>query len=154
MTEEGFGPSGFHAWPNTLRIDGYSGDYGSGFFGHAVNVATYVTRDSTFGWLAFGGNWRVARDTVVVTPLDAARSRLFIGPLGLWITLDAGTIEKATIVGRTIRLTLSPADRFTPVARVRIEGDAMPVGEYQAERGAWVVPLGDGQTSIDVIARR
>ncbi len=150
VTEEGFGPSGFHSWPGTLRIDGYSGDYGPGFFGHAVNAATYVTRDSTFGWLAFGGNWRVAGDTVTVTPLDAARSRFFIGPLNLWITLDAGTIEEVEVTGDRVRVTLSPADRFTPAARLRVEGAAKPVGTYAVERGAWVIPLGATATTVEL----
>ena len=61
ITRDGFGPSAFHAYPSTLRIDGYSGDYGPGFLGHAINTGTYVVNDPEFGWLAFGGNLSVAQ---------------------------------------------------------------------------------------------
>ncbi len=46
ITEDGFGPAAFHSFPSTLKIDGLSGDYGSGFFGYAVNSATYITKDT------------------------------------------------------------------------------------------------------------
>src|SRR5690606_40401303 len=56
ITQDGFAPAAFHSFPSTLEIDYLSGDYGSGFFGYAVNSAAYLTYSSTFGWLAFGGN--------------------------------------------------------------------------------------------------
>jgi hypothetical protein len=56
ITKEGFAPSGFHAFPSTLRIDHYSGDSGPGLFGHAVNTGTYLVDHLEFGGQAFGGN--------------------------------------------------------------------------------------------------
>ena len=82
---------------HAMRIDGYSGDYRPGFFGHAVNTGTYITRDPELGWLAFGGNLSVDGASIRVEPLDAARSRVYIAPLGLWLTLDAGTFERVEI---------------------------------------------------------
>jgi hypothetical protein len=156
ITQDGFGPSGFHAYPSTLAIDGYSGDYGPGFFEHAVNTATYVVRDPEFGWLTFGGNVTVAGGTVRVQPLDAARSRVYIAPLGLWLTLDAGAFETVEVSGDTVRVTLAPATPDTPRARLRIErpaavsglGAFVPAEEYGVERGAYVIPLSQATTDV------
>jgi hypothetical protein len=157
ITQEGFGPAAFHAFPSALRIDGYSGDYGPNFLGHALNAATYLVRHPEFGWLAFGGNIRVQGEgAVTVEPRDAARFRLYVAPLGLWLRLDAGTFEALTLAGDEVRVTLSPAGPATPRALLRVEqparlegvGDYAPVGDFATERGAWVIPLGDGATEV------
>ncbi len=156
ITQEGFGPSGFHAYPSTLAIDGYSGDYGPGFFGHAVNTATYITRDREFGWLAFGGNLTVAGTSVRVRPLDAARSRIYVAPFGSWLTLDAGAFDALEISGDTMRVTLAPATPHMSQARLRIEQPARvdgvstiaPVDRYGLERGAYVIPLSRRPTHV------
>jgi len=149
VTTDGFGPSAFHSYPSTLRIDGYSGDYGPGFFGQAINAATYVTHDPEFGWLAFGGNLSQQGDRITVQPVDAARTRLYLAPAGLWLTLDAGTFEAVTLAGGNVSVRLSPADSHTPAARLRLEqpGAAsaapfVPADEFTQERGTYVIPLG------------
>ena len=166
VTRDGFGPSAFHAYPSILRIDGYSGDYGPGFFGHAVGTGTYVVNDPEFGWLAFGGNLSAAGDdaegTIRVTPLDAARSRVYLAPLGLWLTLDAGTFEAVELSGAVVRVTLSPVTATVRSARMRVEqpaavegvGRIVPAGSYQEERGAYVVPLGEGPTVVVLAGQR
>jgi hypothetical protein len=159
VTQEGFGPSGFHSFPSTLEIDGYSGDYGPGFFGHAVNVGTYITHDSEFGWLSFGGNVKVDGTAVRVRPLDSGRSRLYVAPFGLWLTLDAGTFETLEISGDSVSVTLSPATPSTPRARLRVEQPAgisgaatfAPVEAFPVQRGAFVIPLTAG--AIQVVLR-
>jgi len=159
VTQDGFGPSGFHAYPSTLRIDGYSGDYGSGFLGHAVNTGTYVTQHPELGWLAFGGELAVDGSGVRVRPLDSARSRIFLASEGLWLTLDAGTFQEVEIQGDQLRITLSPATPTTPLARLRVERPGMgggmeawpPSNPLAIERGAYLVPLGDGP--VDVVLR-
>ena len=161
ITQEGFGPSGFHAYPSTLEIDGYSGDYGPGFFGHAVNTGTYIARDPELGWLAFGGNWSVEGQAVRVTPLDSARSRVYVAPLGLWLTLDAGAIEQIEIDGGEVRVTLSPATESAPSARLRVEqpaagagvGAIEVVGTFDRDRGAYVIPLTGRATQVGMRQR-
>ncbi len=156
VTSEGFGPSGFHSYPSTLEIDGYSGDYGPGFFGHAVNAGTYVVRHPEFGWLSFGGNVNVAGTSVRVRPLDSGRSRFYIAPLGLWLTLDAGKFDAVEIGGDVVRVTLAPATPYTSRARLRIEQPAAvddvtmfaPEGTLPFERGAYVIPLTDSSTQV------
>ncbi len=156
VTQDGFGPSAFHAYPSTLRIDSYSGDYGPNFFGHAINTGTYVVDDPTLGWLAFGGNLTKDGSTVHVKILDSARRRLYVASLGLWVTLDAGTLKSVAIDGHTVRLTLSPADVHTPNALLRVSqpaevsgvGVVAPQKRYEKQRGAFVVPLGSGTTDV------
>jgi hypothetical protein len=156
ITEDGFAPSGFHAWPSTLKIDGYSGDYGPGFLGHVVNTGTYITHDAEFGWLAFGGNLMVNGEVVRVRPLDSARARVYLAPLGLWLTLDAGTFESVALSPDGVRLTLAPGTPLTPYARLRIEqparleevGTFRPTESFQVERGAYVIPLSGDVTEV------
>ncbi|MCY3611595.1 MAG: DUF5695 domain-containing protein [Gemmatimonadetes bacterium] len=171
VTQDGFGPSAFHAHPSTLRIDGYSGDYGPGFFGHAVGTGTYLVNDPEFGWLAFGGNLTVgvaesasedAAGTVRVTPLDAARSRVYLAPFALWLTLDAGTFEAVELSGGVVRVTLSPATAAVRSARLRVEqpapvegvGRIAPAEAFQMERGAYVVPLGEEPAVVVLAGQR
>ncbi|MBW3552208.1 MAG: hypothetical protein KY466_01790 [Gemmatimonadetes bacterium] len=160
VTREGFGPAAFHAFPSTLRIDALSGDYGPNFLGHALNAATYVVEHPEFGWLAFGGNLAVegtaGRTTVRVQPRDAARSRVYLAPLGLWITLDAGTFRSVALAGDEVRVTLSSATAHTARALLRVErpgapagaAEFAPVGSHATDRGAWVIPLTDAPTEI------
>ncbi len=163
ITEDGFGPSGFHAYPSTLDIDRYSGDYGPNFFGHVMNVGTYVTEHRDFGWLAFGGAIEVTDELVTVHPRDAFRARLYLAPLGIWLTLDAGKFQSISLRPSTGELvvTFEPATPTTPVARLRIErpgfrgGEAMysPVESVLSARGAYTVPLSN-DTKTTVTLRR
>jgi hypothetical protein len=56
IDQEGFASAAFHGFPDMLKPDPLSGDYGPNFFGHAWNTATYIVDHPQFGWLAFGGN--------------------------------------------------------------------------------------------------
>lgn len=42
ITEDGFPPAAFHAFPSTLRIDGITGDYGPEFLAYATNTGAYL----------------------------------------------------------------------------------------------------------------
>lgn len=151
IDQSGFGSAAFHAFPDMLAFDPYSGDYGPGFWGFAANTATYVVRDAALGWLCFGGNLHAQDGLVRVIPLDAFRNRLYVAPVGLWITLDAGQLRQAVFDTRTgeVRLILDPATAITPAALLRIEqpakiagvGRYVPVAALRGERGAYVVPL-------------
>lgn len=164
IDQEGFASAAFHSFPDMLKHDPYSGDYGPNFFGHAWNTATYLVHHPELGWVAFGGNVKVHDGAVTVTPLDSARSRIFLAPLGLWLTLDAGTFDSLEFRPNTgiFRVGLSPADRFTPEARLRIQqtpavrgvGSYRPTSHLQSERGAYVVPLGAETKWIELTATR
>lgn len=158
IDQQGFGSAAFHSFPDKMAFDPYSGDYGSGFFGHAFNTGTYVADDSALGWLAFGGNLKVRGTVVSITPLDSFRNRLYLAPFGLWLTLDAGKFKRAEFdtANRTVKLTLDGAGEFTPAALLRIEQPAKvagvgifaPVQTLPRERGAYVVSLKRSETEV------
>ncbi|MGH9860595.1 MAG: DUF5695 domain-containing protein, partial [Candidatus Acidiferrales bacterium] len=164
IDEEGFPPAAFHAFPDMLRADPLSGDYGPNFYGHALNAATYLVNHPEFGWQAFGGNVKVNREIVSLTPLDSFRSRVYIAPLGLWLTLDAGKFQALEFNPKTgrVRVGLDPADPHTPAARLRIEQPAQlnsvskyqPVRQLPLERGAYVVSLSKQTTWLELLAKR
>ena len=164
IDQEGFASVAFHAFPSTLKWDPYTGDYGPNFFGHAFNVATYVIKHPEFGWQSFGGNIRMSGDWVQVQPLDSFRKRVYITPLGLWLTLDAGTFETVAINTRSnvVRVTLARADQFTPNARLRVQQPAKiervgtygPRQKFVNERDAFTIPLGRSTIVIELVSTK
>ncbi len=160
IDQEGFASVAFHSFPSTLKWDPYSGDYGPNFYGHAFNTATYVINHPEFGWQTFGGNLRRAGKWIRVQPLDSFRMRVYVAPVGLWLTLDSGKFETVELNTRTglVRITLSPANEHTNHARLRIEqpGKVAGVKNYlprvklAQERGAYVVPLRKAVTRIEL----
>jgi Family of unknown function (DUF5695) len=159
IDQEGFASAAFHAFPDMLKPDPLSGDYGPNFFGHAWNTATYVVDHPQFGWLAFGGNLSEDHDIVRVTPLDSFRSRVYFATLGLWLTLDSGNFERIEVNSRTgtVRVGLAAATVFTPIARMRVEQPAhvkagvyRPMANLNYERGAFLVPLNREITWIEL----
>jgi hypothetical protein len=162
IDSEGFLAPAFHGFPDMLRWDPLSGDDGPNLFGHAWNTATYVVNHPEFGWLGFGGNVSVSGDTVEVRPLDSFRSRVYLAPIGLWLTLDAGTFKGVELNAKTgaLRVALAPATEFTSVGLLRIEqpgnrktvGNYRPIAPFQSQRDAIVIPLGNETTWIEITA--
>jgi len=156
ITEDGFGPAAFHSFPSTLKIDGLSGDYGPNFFGYAVNAATYITYNKEFGWLAFGGNLKKANKLVTVDITNGAKSRVFIAPLNLWLTLDAGTFKTVSFNSENghVTVTLNAADAYTPVAHLHVQAGTDTtyklVEKLTMERGAYVIPLKNQPVKISI----
>ncbi len=143
ITQDGFAPAAFHSFPSTLKNDGISGDYGPGFYGYAVNSSTFIVNDDEFGWLAFGGNLEEEGDNIKVTLTTAAKSRIFISPIKLWLTLDAGKFKSITFNKETkaVALEFCPINEYTPNALLRIgqaEGETklyVPEGLSKNKRG-------------------
>jgi hypothetical protein len=164
IDQDGFASVAFHSFPSTLKWDGYSGDYGPNFFGHAFNTATYIVSHPEFGWLAFGGNVKLEGDWVTVKPLDSFRMRVYLAPVGLWLTLDAGTFDTVSFNTRThaVRVGLSAATPDTPQARLRIEQPAKidGVGAFNPrqtltkERDAYTIPLKKNIAWVDLQDRK
>jgi hypothetical protein len=168
IEEEGFPSAAFHSYPQNLRWDSYIGDYGPNFFGHAITAGTYVINHPDYGWQAFGGNVEgrspgasAPGAWITVRPLDSIRRRVYIAPLGLYLTLDTGTFDTVAInpTTKAVRVTLSPAAGFTPAARLRIEQPAkiagvgtysVTMGTFTTERGAIVVPLAKTPMTIEL----
>ncbi|WP_240337071.1 DUF5695 domain-containing protein [Rufibacter psychrotolerans] len=162
ITEEGFAPAAFHSFPATLRNDSYSGDYGSGFFGYAVNSATYLAQHPDFGWVAFGGNESVKNQWVEVQPTTAGRSAVFIAPAGLWVSLQAGKMNKISFhpASGQVKIALAPADAFTPKAFLTLEQPGRGKAEapyalktkVAMQRGGYEIDLSNQETEV-IIAR-
>ena len=162
IDRDGFASVAFHSFPSALKWDGYSGDYGPNFFGHAFNAATYLINHPEFGWQAFGGNVKVNGEWVQLQPLDSLRMRVYVAPVGLWLTLDAGKFEEVAINNKTgmVRVSLAPADSHTPNARLRVDQPARisGVGQYRprrqliVERDAYKIPLTQTKTIIELLA--
>jgi hypothetical protein len=74
------------------------------------------------GWICFGGSVTEQNGTVHVIVLDSSRERLYIAPLALWITLDAGRLISADfdLKARVVRLHLAAATTTVPIARLRM----------------------------------
>ena len=147
ITEEGFAPCASHSFPTDLRNDGISGDYGCGFFGYAINTATYITHDEEFGWLAFGGNLTQKGKQVTVDLTTAAKSRIYLAPLKLWLTLEAGSFQSVSFEpgNGVIKLVLDAKNEYTPNAFLRMEclNDRIYdlEGFRKNDRGLIVIPL-------------
>lgn len=164
IDQDGFASAAFHSYPDMMKFDPYSGDYGPNFFGHAWATATYVTRDPEFGWLAFGGNLSVDGNRVEIEPRDSLRQRVFLAPLGLWLTLDSGQIDRIVFnpAANSVEIHLAPADAYTDSALVRAEqpahipgvGAIVPAEELKTDRGAWIVPLGSSGATVLLKCRR
>lgn len=163
ITKDGFAPAAFHAYPSTLKNDGITGDYGSGFFGYAVNTSSYLLKHKEFGWLGFGGNVTEAKNVVKIDLTTAAKSAIYIAPAGLWITLDAGTIESLsynTLTGE-ISLSLNKASEHTTTAVLRFSQTAKlkDAATYnlkksnKKERGAHLIALSSTQNTVVVLHR-
>jgi hypothetical protein len=160
IDQEGFASAAFHAFPDMLKFDPLSGDYGPNFFGHALNTATYVVDHPQFGWVVFGGNVKTSRGEVVITPLDSFRTRVYLASNGLWLTLESGKFDRVELNTKTgvVRLGFTPATQFTKDARLLIQQPAKtanaatyrPTTKLTVEREAYVVPLGSATTWIEL----
>ena len=163
IDQDGFASAAFHTFPDTLKWDAYSGDYGPNFFGHAVNTGTYIINHPEFGWLAFGGNVAVKGDTVKIIPLDSLRQRVYLAPFGLWLTLDAGKFVEIEINQKTksIRVGFAAGNVNSNFARLRIEqpakvegiGNFQPNNRLKFEREAFVIPLKNHGNFIELRAK-
>lgn len=158
IDEKGFASAAFHSFPDRMKYDPYTGDYGPNFFGHAINTGTFVTHDDAMGWLCFGGNVTERHGIVHTTVLDSARDRIFLAPLGLWITLDAGHIVSADFDThwQTVTLHLAAATQYASHARLRFAETATSSKVHNwklttpvtMEAGAYVIPLSHAETVV------
>ena len=163
IDQKGFASAAFHSFPDRMAYDPYTGDYGPNFLGHALNTATYLAHDPELGWLCFGGNLKEKDGVVSFTTLDSLRNRVFLAPLGLWLTLDAGHFSSVDYDAKrqTIRLHLAPRSDGVTVARLRIEQTAHPPAaphyhapaSWKTDAGAYVLPLQTTETVAELQAK-
>ncbi len=156
---DGFGSAAFHAFPETLGWDGYSGDYGPGFVGMMLGAATYVVEDGS-GVSVWGGELQQVQGcsgAYDVVPRDAVRMRVYVAPLGLWVELAAGAIEKVRVLDGRLLVKVAASIGSSAVTLnetvVWIEnsggGNMKPVG-LQEKRGGWALPLTGGSAVLKI----
>ncbi|TFK56385.1 hypothetical protein OE88DRAFT_1741134 [Heliocybe sulcata] len=166
IDEGGFASASFHSWENTLKWDGYSGDYGPNYVGHSLGIGTYIVDHPYFGWQAFGGNVVSTSPTITVQTLDPVRRRVFVAPLGVLLSLDAGafSIVQYDTENRTLTVTIIPRPEGSPTAAaaphgrlvitqtaaVSGVGSIAPTGNITQDAGAWVVPFEGGKGVVEL----
>ncbi len=157
IDQQGHGSMSFHAVPALMDFDPYTADYGCHFYGYCHNAGSYVVKHDEFGWLGFGCDVEPTAGRVTIVPRDAFRQRVYLAPLGLWLTLDCGRFERLAmnLDSQTIDITLAAADPFTPTARLRIENPGgkvsyVPAGDYANVREAWEIKLSDRPVTIQL----
>lgn len=163
INEDGFPSAAFHSFPDTLKWDGITGDYGMGFLGMALGSGTYVAEDKDLGLVAYGGVLSSEGNTVTISPRDPIRRRIFIGPLSVTVSIDAGSIEELSFDATTghISITASQGEK-APKAKqavVWVEGSTSETWVVSAEgaeetRGGWGVPLSSTSTVPIEISRK
>lgn len=110
IDQEGFASAAFHSFPQTLKWDAYSGDYGPNFLGHSLETATYLVETKDWGWQAFGGEVSRSGDWVVVKPRDSYRRRVFVAPVGKMIEVNRGRIAEVRFHLRTRYVSITNED--------------------------------------------
>ena len=116
------------------------------------------------GWLAFGGNITHRGNWIDVKITNGAKSRVYIAPLGLWLTLTAGTFNSVSynVKSGDVSVLLDKADDYTPeaflniqqIARVKGSGTYTLSKSVQKARGAYIVHLSDSVTTINLTRSR
>jgi hypothetical protein len=162
INQDGFAAASFHSWPNTLKWDGYSGDYGPGFLGLALGSGTYVAQHGTFGLLVYGGTLTssAGASSVAVTTQGPVRRKVFIGPLNVLLMTDAGVIDSFSYAsdGSSISLTLAqlsggPTASSAVVWVETTSGSAKYTVSSPAvtqSRQGWPIPLSSSAVTVQL----
>lgn len=159
---EGFASASFHSWPDMLKWDAYSGDYGPGFVGLALGSGTYLVHDQDLGSVVvYGGAMTLTGDATTVVPQDSFRRRIFVGPMRLLVSIDAGVISSFTlrISDSTLSLTLAQREggAAAPAAVMWLETTgsvkyAVTTPGLSQTRLGWRIPLGSSPVVVTVAA--
>ena len=164
IDEGGFASAAFHSFPELLKWDPFSGDYGQGFLGSSLGQCVYIVKDSKFGIQAFGGDIDEARSTIastVVAPKDAVRKRVFVAELGLKVEISAGAIQEIVYDEGAQKLRLIVVAAVSDIALqatsaiVWLEQPGSDTVDFtlagaQQERGGFLIDLARGSIIVDI----
>lgn len=128
INSDGFGSQAFHAWPESLKWDAYSSDYGAGLTGHMVYSMCTLVDHPDFGFVSMGGNveQQEGRGLVQVMPRDTVQRRIYVTPIGLHLKAGAGRIESFSYdpVTRTVVVNFGTAQE-SPLQETHVEWQDM-----------------------------
>ncbi|KAH8702958.1 hypothetical protein GQ44DRAFT_692826 [Phaeosphaeriaceae sp. PMI808] len=164
IDQEGFASAAMHSFPDLLKWDPYSGDYGQGFLGLALGQGVYIVRDQQYGDLAFGGDIDGTASnaaSIVVLPKDAVRRRAFSADLGLKIEISAGAIQKIVVNKgeQTMNLDISASisNRALKATSAIIwlkqpgsDGIGYTINGAQKQRGGWKIDFTSDVVKISI----
>lgn len=161
--QDGFAAASFHSFPDALKWDGRSGDYGPGFAGLALGSGTYVAEDTELGPVVFGGELLrqdAASGGVSVRTTDAVRRRVFVGPLGVLVSVDSGVIDELHFnISGALSVTLAQHEGGPVAASVILWVEATAPGARGAKvvtsgieqaRGGWSVPMSSPKVTVQL----
>ncbi|WP_044060238.1 DUF5695 domain-containing protein [Proteiniphilum acetatigenes] len=149
VTEDGFGPAAFHSYPSTLAIDGYAGDYGSGFYGYAVSSGTYISHHPEFGWVAFSGNIEKDGEWIRTEITTAGKNRVFIAPESLHLTTVSGQMQQVDYNPKTRETIIEfNGDALLEVKVPEDKEIMLPTGIIKNTRGYYEVKSQKGKRNI------
>ena len=160
---DGSASMGWHGDPDLLSRDGYSADFGVGFYGHWKHAGSYLSCTSAVGWLCVGCDLASARPNEAltlangsacttatelrITPRDGFRRKLYLAPLGLLMQLDGATFDGVVLTLQpspsTAVVRLKPALASSTHAYLTLlaDGDGAASAASGAEGGARRVRL-------------
>lgn len=158
IREDGSMYNGFHSFPDTLQGDDYSGDYGPNFLGVMLGSASYVVDDPDVGLVTYGGNMAISGSTVTVHPRDAVRRRVYIAPMGIYVIISAGEIDRYSFESSdatSLRLHLvsgrtKASDVIVWVESPGADGEYGVDGGNKKVRGGWQVNIDSGEVDVKV----
>lgn len=128
----------------------------------ALGSGTYVAQHKTFGLLAYGGTITssAGASSVAVTTQGPVRRKVFIGPLNVLLTTDAGAIESFSYAsdGSSISLTLTqisggPSASSAVVWVETTSGSAKYMVSSPAvtqSRQGWPIPLSSSAVTVQL----
>ncbi|KAF7717077.1 Uncharacterized protein PECH_004513 [Penicillium ucsense] len=170
IRQDGSMYNGFHSFPDTLRGDDYSGDFGPTFLGMMLGSGVYVVHDPDVGLVTYGGDMNTssssssssdAGGTVTVQPRDAVRRRVYVADLGIYVTIDAGQIQEFSLgyqdgkVRSPLQLQIVPGPAKalstviwieTPATSERFQVDGHD--KLNEKRGGWSIDLDTRGTHV------
>lgn len=159
--EDGFAAASFHSFPDTLAWDAYSGDYGPNFVGLILGTGSYLVEDADLGLVAYGGMVTGSGDgTATLAPRDMTRRKVFVGPLGILLEIDAGVVQEVVYAAGNESLVVTlgqldgvPKTNATVMWVSREDGDAgytVTGAGVTEERLGWRIPLSLDSVVVNV----
>jgi hypothetical protein len=176
IDEDGAGSMMWHAMPYIMDFDPHSGDYGLGFFGHALESGAYYVIDKDMGELCYlcdvidtpppvstptSTSTNTTASAVTIVPRDTMRRRVFIEPLALYLVAEAGVFESIQLDMAAMKLTVNfnateGPGSSAPWSKLRLKLDktsaTRPGNNFQVEgaslvRGAYEVAPAAGKST-------
>lgn len=128
----------------------------------ALNSGTYVAQEEDLGLVAYGGILSNDGGSVTVQPKGPVRRRVFIGPLSVLISVDAGEVQEFGYNAEegTVSVTLGQQDGSPVASQAAIwvgstAGDSWTAtadGIFEG-RGGWVLSLASNATTTFQLSR-